>query len=146
MSESRKNLNRKKSGGQYSDIEPLIKTQWNQNEPYNLLCPLIDGKPDPNNEPQSAETVTQPLPQPSPDSVYPKKADREYFRSVTETTTYDEILRDIGPADYINGSGIITYHWKLDDGSVANVTFNYDSQVMTLIIVKDGEASEMIFR
>ena len=44
MSESRKNLNRKKSGGQYSDIEPLIKTQWNQNEPYNLLCPLIDGK------------------------------------------------------------------------------------------------------
>ena len=29
-----------------------------------------DGEPDPNNEPQSAETVTQPLPQPSPDSVY----------------------------------------------------------------------------
>lgn len=44
MSKSRKNLNRKKSEGQYSDIEPLIKTQWNQNEPYNLLCPLIDGK------------------------------------------------------------------------------------------------------
>ena len=105
-----------------------------------------DGEPDPNNEPQSAETVTQSLPQPRPDTVYPKKADREYFRSVTETTTYDEILRDIGPADYITGSGIITYHWKLDDGSVANVTFNYDSRVMTLIIVKDGEASEMIFR
>ena len=105
-----------------------------------------DGKPDFINEPQSAETVTQSLPQPSPDSVYPKKADREYFRSVTETTTYDEILRDIGPADYITGSGIITYHWKLDDGSVANVTFNYDSRVMTLIIVKDGEASEMIVR
>ena len=105
-----------------------------------------DGEPDPNNEPQSAETVTQSLPQPIPDSVYPKKADRKYFRSVTETTTYDEILRDIGPADYITGSGIITYHWKLDDGSVANVTFNYDSRVMTLIIVKDGEASEMIVR
>lgn len=44
MSKSRKNLNRKKSEGQYSDIAPLIKTQWNQNEPYNLLCPLIDGK------------------------------------------------------------------------------------------------------
>ena len=44
MSESRKNLNRTKSEGQYSDIAPLIKTQWNQNEPYNLLCPLIDGK------------------------------------------------------------------------------------------------------
>ena len=105
-----------------------------------------DGEPDPVNDPQSAETVTQSLPQPSPDTVYPKKTDREYFRSVTETTTYDEILRDIGPADYITGSGIITYHWKLDDGSVANVTFNYDSQVMTLIIVKDGEASEMIVR
>ena len=105
-----------------------------------------DGERDPNNEPQSAETVTQSLPQPSPDTVYPKKADREYFRSVTETTTYDEILRDIGPADYITGSGIITYHWKLDDGSVANVTFNYDSRVMTLIIVKDGEASEKIVR
>ena len=103
-----------------------------------------DGEPDPNNEPQSAEAVTQSLPQPSPDTVYPKKTDRKYFRSVTETTTYDEILRDIGPADYITGSGIITYHWKLDDASVANVTFNYDSRVMTLIIVKDGEASEMI--
>ena len=55
-------------------------------------------------------------------------------------------FRNIGPADYITGSGIITYHWKLDDGSVANATFNYDSRVMTLIIVKDGEASEMIFR
>lgn len=105
-----------------------------------------DGESDPVNEPQSVETVTQSLSQPRPDTVYPKKADREYFRSVTETTTYDEILRNIGPADYITGSGIITYHWKLDDGSVANVTFNYDSRIMTLIIVKDGEASEMIVR
>ena len=25
-------------------VGPLIKTQWNQNDPYNLMCPEIDGK------------------------------------------------------------------------------------------------------
>jgi hypothetical protein len=25
-------------------VGPLIKTQWNQNDPYNLMCPEIGGK------------------------------------------------------------------------------------------------------
>lgn len=25
-------------------VEPLIKTQWNQGEPYNKLCPTVDGR------------------------------------------------------------------------------------------------------
>lgn len=101
-------------------------------------------EPDDINDQQSVETINQLLPQPDLISAYPKKADLEYFRAVTESTTYEEIICDIGPADYITGSGIITYHWKLDDDLIANVAFNYNSQVLTLIIVKDGEVMKRI--
>ena len=104
----------------------------------------MNGEPDDINDQQSVETINQLLSHPDPISADPKKADLEYFRAVTESTTYDEIICDIGPADYITGSGIITYHWKLDDDLIANVAFNYNSQVLTLIIVKDGEVMEGI--
>ena len=113
--------------------------------PHNYAV-NTNGEPDDINNQQRVETISPILPQSTPVTAVSKKADREYFRSVTKSTTYEEILRDLGPADWITGSGILTYHWKLDDGSVANVTFNYESRVMTLIIVKDREASEELIR
>lgn len=29
----------------YAAIEPLVQTQWNQMEPYNYMCPTIEGEP-----------------------------------------------------------------------------------------------------
>lgn len=110
--------------------------------PSSKALPTGDGSGNPRSQ-QSADPVSPTLSQPSANSAYPKKADLEYFRSVTEATTYKEVFRDIGPADYITGSGIITYHWNLDDGSVAKMTF-YIDHVMTLFIVKDGKISEGI--
>ena len=92
---------------------------------------------------ENTGTVSQLLPQPDSYPTCLKKANREYFCSVNESTTLDKIIRDIGPADCITGSGISTYHWNLDDGSVANVAFHID-HILTLIIVKDGEISEKI--
>ena len=86
------------------------------------------------------------LPRPDREPAPQKKATLEYFRTVTESTTHDEIIRAIGPPDSMTGSGITTYHWELDDGASANVTFDIDNTVMTLIIVKDGKVSEWIVR
>ena len=34
-----------KAKSDFSPIEPLLKTKWNQNEPYNDLCPEYEGEP-----------------------------------------------------------------------------------------------------
>lgn len=95
----------------------------------------------------NVETIISLLPRPDWDgskSVQKKEATREYFQTVNETTTYEDIVRAIGPEDSKTGSGIPTLHWNLDDGSVARVTF-YVDHVMTAVIVMDGEISEIAF-
>ncbi len=94
---------------------------------------------------KNVEAIIRLLPRPDLNPVYPRKADPEYFRTVTESTTYEEMIREIGPSDSISGSGIITYCWKLEDGSEAHVKF-FDDRVMTLVIAMDGEMPEWIVR
>lgn len=107
----------------------------------DLLHPSV-GSDDIGDQRNVGSIISLP-PQPCTYSAPLKKADLEYFQSVTGSTTYGEIIRDIGPADYITGSGIITYHWKLDDDSVANMTF-FDDHIMTLVIVNGEGVSEWI--
>lgn len=92
------------------------------------------------------ETIISLLPRPDrdPKTVREKRATREYFLTVNGDTTYEDIVRAIGRENGITGSGIMTYHWDLDDGSVANVTF-YTDRVMTVIISRDDETSETIY-
>ena len=39
---------RASSSNQRPAIEPLAKTKWGQNDPYNLLCPIVNGKRTPS--------------------------------------------------------------------------------------------------
>lgn len=92
---------------------------------------------------KNLEAITRLLPHPELNRVLPKEATMKYFRTVTTSTTYEEMFMKLGPASYISGSGIIAYHWKMDDGSAATVTF-FDNHVMTLVIARDGKVEEYI--
>ena len=70
-------------------------------------------------------------------------ATREYFENLDKESTLDDITEDLGQFG-MEGSGIIRFVWRLDDGSKAEVIFNSKNSIER-IYISDGENSELIY-
>ncbi|MCR4792730.1 MAG: hypothetical protein K5871_08265 [Lachnospiraceae bacterium] len=70
---------------------------------------------------------------------------REYFINVDKEHTYDEIISDIGYGNGCQGSGIITFIWKLNDGE-AHIVFDSSGHIITIALSnEENDGYEWIY-
>ncbi len=67
---------------------------------------------------------------------------REYFENVNKDYTLEQMFAELGPYG-VEGSGIIRFLWKLDDGSTASVIFS--SYGIEEIYIRSESGSELIY-
>lgn len=64
---------------------------------------------------------------------------REYFEDINEDYKRHNFEHEIGPYDYLSGSGVPHYVWRMEDGSEAYLYFSgSDEKICRITIVEDG--------
>ena len=71
-------------------------------------------------------------------------ASREYFENLDKNSSLEDIVEDIGEYG-IEGSGILYFVWKLDDGAKAKVVFDSQGRIVMIYIVSPIR-SERIYK
>ncbi len=61
-------------------------------------------------------------------------ASRAYFENLDKDSSLEDIVEDIGQYG-VEGSGILYFVWKLDDGSAAKVVFDSKGRIVLIYIV-----------
>ena len=67
---------------------------------------------------------------------------REYFENVNKDYQAEQMIKEIGLGG-VEGSGIIRFTWKLDDGSKASVIFS--SAGIEMITIQNEDVSEVLY-